>query len=230
MESLTLFSTPAEQGSRPTHRLNPEVPMRVQAKILTAAVLVALAACGGDAADEAPVSEDVGAPITVPELSNGELLGLSRDQLTMTLPWGNGQIARDPEESAAAPMLMSLDVVGSTGFDRMVFEFSDDAPFPGYQVGWATEAIEGCSENVGTEDNAILRVSFDPVSLTDENGRQIVSRTTNAGLDLLSTATRVCEMDQRAVFELQASSATQFRVLHMRQPNRLVVDMRAGGE
>ena len=204
--------------------------MRFHSRILTAAALVALAACGGDeAADEAPASEDVGAPIEVPELSNGELLGLSRDHLTMTLPWGNGRIARDPQEAAAAPMLMSLNAVGSTNFDRVVFEFSDDAPFPGYQVSWATAAMEGCSETVGTEGNAVLRVAFEPISLTDENGRQIVPASSRPGLSLLSTAARACETEQGAVFELQASTAAQFRVLHLSQPNRLVIDMRPAG-
>lgn len=205
--------------------------MRSHSKFLSAAVLVALAACGGaESADGAAEAESVGAPIEVPEISNGELLGLSRDRINMTLPWGTGRIARDPAPGAASPTLTTLDLVTSSAFDRMVFEFSADAPYPGYSVEWATAAIEGCSDSVGTAGSAILRVTFEPIMLTDENGRATVAASTNAGFDRLKTARQVCEMEGMVVFELAASTATEFRVLEMNQPGRLVVDLRAGTE
>lgn len=230
MEPMTLFFRfgPLRPSSS---ILNPESVMRLQSKILTTAVLTALAACGGaDSADEEVAPESVGAPVEVPELSNGELLGMDRDRITMTLPWGNGRIARDAGASAASPTLMSLDAVGSSGFDRIVFEFSTDAPYPGYRVEWATEPIEGCTETVGTDGAAVLRVFLEPVMLTDENGRATVPATTRTGLERLGTATRACEIDGTVVFDIQASDATQFRVLEMNAPSRLVVDVRAGAQ
>ena len=123
-------------------------------------ILLALTGCSvGDEPAEESVPEAV--PVQIEPLTDAQLMGISRQQVILTLPWSEGVVARDPNPAAARATLRSVELSGGEGFDRVPFEFGTDAAFPGYRVAWndTTNAMcaDGPAPDLGAGRTLLIR-------------------------------------------------------------------------
>lgn len=190
------------------------------------AVALLCAACSGS--DKAP--EDVPTPaetVKIEPLSDAELMGVPREQVVLTLPWSGTPLSRDPAPNAPRATLQSVEVTDGGGFDRATFTFRDDAAFPGYRVVWSDSAAASCADSTSAAPPAgSLIVRFEPASAKDE-GKAVAPQTSlRPGLPSVSSARQLCDRNDKLVWALAATDSARFRLVELRSPPRLLVDVR----
>jgi len=213
-------------------------------------LLVALPACGSE--PRASTAQAVQAvdtairPLAREPLTEADLVGLEMTNLSVELPWTTNAINRSPNPVAPRSMVESVEVTGYEGFDRMTFTFSSDAPAPGYEIrlvppGLAVRCGEGTDSEADSEEpdaqpvaehapdlagNQFLVLRLRPARIIDQ-GR----RTMSIGIEVYDL-TRVyeagisCDADDVITWIAGLREEASVRVLEMRSPRRLVIDIR----
>ena len=192
------------------------------------ALVSLLAACseGGEPAADEPTPVP---SIRVEPMTDAELMGIQRAEVVMTVPWSRSPISRDPAPAAPRATLHSVEISGGEGFDRAVFELGTDTPFPGYRVVWNEVATSVCGEEEAPDlgPTPVLLVHFQPATATDDRGNVTVNQSDFApGLPSVATARQVCDDSDHLVWALSAQDSTIFRIVELRRPPRLVVDVK----
>lgn len=196
-------------------------------------VTVLLQACGqggGDAARTAgegiPDSSASGRASSLPSpdsLTEIELGQIERTHVQLVLPWGMNPTRRGaPDEGAAT--LAQWEVRGREGFDRFTLTFGQEDPVPGYEVELVEGPIRVCGEGapVETRADAFLRVRLNGArsSADLQSDTSIRPRRNVKALHL------TCRQPDRLEFVLELAAERSYRILEVRSPRRLVVDVR----
>lgn len=199
-----------------------------------AALVVAVSACGGG---DVPVDSDAIAIDTtiitnIPRepLTEEDLMGVPLADLSVELPWTQNRVSRDPGPAAPRSFVESVEVSGHDSFDRVLFQLSSDAPFPGYAV----RIIEGGSTRMCGEDELVLGEEGDRILLVDlapararEEGRT-GPRLGERSFDhtRFQEGGVVCETPQSVVWISTLNEGEEVRILEFRNPQRLAIDLR----
>lgn len=192
------------------------------------ALFFLLAACSdaGEPAAEAPVPSQ---SVRLAPLTEAELMGIPRNEVVLAVPWSRSPVSRDPAPAAPRATLVSLDVLSGEGFDRAVFELRDDTPFPGYRIVWNEAATSVCGEEAAPDlgPSPVLLIQFKPSTARDNSGRSFVAQSDLLpDLPAVATARQICDDSDHLVWALGATDSTTFRVVELRRPQRLLVDLR----
>lgn len=205
------------------HKSSYRLP-RLGACLLAAALI----ACSkGEKAPE-PEAATPAEPIAYQPLTDAELLGMKREQVTLTMPWANWVVSRDPAPNSAKATLNAVETKGGATFDRTVFEFGADTDFPGYRVSWDDAANATCAAekapDLGKGRTLVLR--FQPASArTVTNQKTIAEPSRRPGLPTVATARMLCDDGGKVVWALGTTDSTAVRLLELRDPPRLAVDV-----
>ena len=215
--------------------------------IFTALVLV-IAACGGSDSD-APGASMVQAPDTFIKplereaLTETQMMGLDIANLSLEIPWTRNDINRRPTPQAARALVESVVVESHDGFDRMIFAFGSGVAFPGYNVRVydpSNSIVCGNPNEVTEEESApetqplvpeveggrFLVLNLHPAR-TSENGRSTMPvETETYAQQRVHEAGIACAENNVVTWITGLVEGTDVRVLEMRGPNRLVLDVR----
>ncbi len=182
---------------------------------------------GGQAA---PASTEAATePVVREPLTEGDLAGLSLADLSVEIPWTRNRVSRDPRAMAAPSGVLEVEASTHEAFDRVLFRFTDSAPFPGYRI----EIVEGdtpltCGEeersmDLGTERTLVVRLS----PARPGGGRLgAPGRTGPTGGTRLAQAATLCTLGGEVVWGAGLTSGEEVRLLELRGPQRLAVDVR----
>jgi hypothetical protein len=191
---------------------------------------VFLSGCGSD--DEAPAPEVAGDSATAAAPTGGteaegtvlgtpDYVGLEDGNIAFHLQWVDGPIVKGATAGAASPTLESVRTAAGMLFDRVMFRFVG-AELPGYEISWTSESTDGCSGRSQPPAGAKhLRVRLQPASSP--------SRVTPAvGTDLMNIqgVGQTCGGEGQLEYHVALRDSSQVRILELRAPPRLVVDVR----
>jgi hypothetical protein len=145
-------------------------------------------------------------------------------------------------------LIESVEIAGYDGFDRTTFTFSSDAPAPGYQIrivppglgvrcgetaeGAEADAGEGEVESPEAEHtpelagNQFLVLRLRPAWIVDQGRRTMSIGTERFELTRLYEGGVSCAADDVVTWIVGLSEGSNVRVLELRSPPRLVVDIR----
>jgi len=189
--------------------------------VVTAVFLGLLTACGPSDQGAGAPEEGVTAETTV--LAGDDLAGLEEDNVVFNLQWVSGPVNREPTPGGAPSQLELLTTVPAEGFDRVVFAFSEGA-FPGYEIGWAEDGARDCAgESVDIAGDRHLRVRLR--MLTAPAGVGEALQVTHPNLQAVALT---CRDGAELEWHLGFRDSAQVRVVEMRAPSRLVVDVQHG--
>lgn len=165
-------------------------------------------------------------PIERQPFTSTDEVGLEPFNLSVELPWTGNQLSRDPAEAAATSRLLEMETLSTDAFDRVVFRFSGDAPFPGYQARLVEDATEvSCAGSPATlEGGPHLVVTLRPVAPAGESGASGGVR--SLGQPLFQDAGVACSEGGVLTWVARVAEGRQLRALELRDPRRLVVDLR----
>ncbi|MCY1030450.1 hypothetical protein OV207_03200 [Corallococcus sp. BB11-1] len=113
------------------------------------------------------------------------------------------------------------------GYDRTVFEF-EGPRLPGYQVSYVKTPVQDCGsgDDVPVPGKAALQVRFTLAQLHNEQGQATVAqRTFKPALPSVLELARVCAFEGEVTWVLGTTRRAPFRVLELRDPTRLVLDV-----
>ncbi|MDI1481780.1 hypothetical protein [Polyangium sp. y55x31] len=114
-------------------------------------------------------------------------------------------------------------------FDRVVFEFS--GALPGYRVEYIDKPVRRCGTGdvVTLAGDGWLRVRMTPARAHDEAGRPTLSPVEERPkLPVLLQLAPTCDFEGELTWVLGVGSPNRYRVLELRDPPRIVVDVKHG--
>lgn len=198
---------------------------------LSTLVLVAtLAACGGSGeADSASLPVDtLIKPMEREPLTDVDLGGLTLAELALELPWTTNTVGRSPMEGAPASTVQAAEVTGHEGFDRVTFLLDDAQLLPGYDIavlpaGAPTPCGEGGFQLTAAHN---LVVTFRPARSGVESDVRLPLGPHRTGAPRMTRAGVACEAGDALVWVAELAQGDLVRVLELRDPNRLAVDVR----
>lgn len=181
----------------------------------------------GDAA-AAPIAA-AAEPVAREPLTEADLAGLSLADLSVEIPWTKNRVSRDPAAKAARSGVMEVETSRHDAFDRVLFRFTDSTPFPGYRIeiidAATTLACDGeeRSLDLGAERTLVVRLI---PARPEGDGLDAPDRMRSTGGTRLAQAATLCVVDGEVVWGAGLRSGDEVRLLELRGPQRLAVDVR----
>jgi hypothetical protein len=123
--------------------------------------------------------------------------------------------------------LQAVRVARNDGFDRVVFEYAGDV-LPGYRVEYVDRPVRACGsgDEVPLAGQGWLSVSMQPAQAHTEAGQPTIpERELRPELPVVLELERTCDFEGEVTWVLGNQSPKRFRVLELKGPARLVVDV-----
>jgi hypothetical protein len=219
------------------------IPPWVGPAFMLAALCIPLFGCSGEEESEsAPPPAEPG-PDPRAALTPEDMGDLVREEIGFFLPWTETIISRDPQRAAASVTVTSVELTEENGYDRLVITLSSDAPFPGYRIAPVEPPFYACltaeemealpqeerEEPIEVAGSAWLMVELTPARGHDDSSRSPAAELAAApGLPGVETTQLTCDRDEKVRWILGVEEIALRRVLEMRDPTRLVVDIQHG--
>lgn len=141
--------------------------------------------------------------------------------------WTAGIVER-PAVSSGVVLLTSVETGRHEGFDRVVFGFADGR-LPGHHLEYVDRPVRRCGsgEPVPLPGDGWLEVRLLDARAHTEEGEATVARGgPTPDLGLVRELALICDFEGRVTWVLAVASPNRYRVLQLREPARLVVDVR----
>lgn len=200
--------------------------------ILTSLLLAACAASDpeADAAATQQQPDTTIQPIEREPLTEADLAGLDLADLAVELPWTTNRITRAAGPAAPRSLLEDVEVSAQEGFQRVLFTFSDVTPFPGYAIRVAEpDTTVTCGEEeseVEAEGMGLLVLRIAPARAHEGDDVRVDVGTSALEGDF-TRGGLVCDDGNQLIWATGVElEDTQVRVLELRSPWRLAVDVR----
>jgi hypothetical protein len=193
-------------------------------------VLVAtLAACGGSGETESaslPVDTLI-KPMEREPLTEVDLAGVTLAELALELPWTTNTVGRSPADGAPASTVQAAEVTGHEGFDRVTFLLDDAQPLPGYDIAvLPAGAATPCEAGYQLTAAHNLVVAFRPARSGVESDVRLPLGPHRTGASRMTRAGVACEAGETLVWVAELAQEAQVRILELRGPSRIAVDVR----
>lgn len=126
-----------------------------------------------------------------------------------------------------AAYLMRIRTGLNKGYDRIVYEFKNE--IPPYQIEYVDEPIYTCGEGKALylEGDGLLQVRFTSTHAHSDEGQPYVTqRDVKPGLPNVRHLILSCDYEAHVNIEIGVRSPKKYRVMELRNPTRLVVDIK----
>jgi hypothetical protein len=194
--------------------------------LIAAALAVGGVGCGSDDEPDAAAPRPTATEPSSTTSTNGE-----------SEPFEGGTEPVSATGDAATIALLERVALGShEGYDRVVFEFRNAVP--GYRVEYVEPPLhqDGSGDVVEVAGNAFVNVRMEPASgfdvgtgegvLVYEGPRRIAG--SSAGTGTVREVVRIGDFEAQLNWAVGLDERTDFRVLTLDGPPRLVIDFRSG--
>jgi hypothetical protein len=141
---------------------------------------------------------------------------------------GTAGIVEKQHQTERSVVLEDVRLGRHAGYDRIVFEFRHGS-MPGYHIEYIDKPAYSCGsgEAVWLAGDGWLRVSFDATQAHDDQGRSTVGyRGRVVNLPIVKEVQNTCDFKGEGTWVLGVSSPNNYRVLKLKHPTRLVVDIK----
>ena len=127
--------------------------------------------------------------------------------------------------SRPAPEVVSVQTMEQEGYDRVVFTF--EGPMPGYQVRYVSRVTDAAGERLPLRGQAFLAVAFQPARAHDPDGEATFpTAAITPGYPALRQVRFADDFEGQVAFGIGVADRGGFRVSELRDPTRVVVDVR----
>jgi hypothetical protein len=142
--------------------------------------------------------------------------------------WTAGRSSREHQVTGVAT-LRAVRIAPHDAFERIVFEFASAAELPSYAIEYVDRPVRECGSGhvVELPGDAWLAIRFEPARGHDDEGRAtITDRDRSPGFPLLLRLRTICDFEAHLDWVAAVSSPEPYAVMELRDPARLVVDLR----
>ena len=141
-----------------------------------------------------------------------------------TAPFRTDPVERS-RRSRQAPELVSVQTAEREGYDRVLFTF--EGSMPGYQVRYVARVEDATGERLALRGPTFVAVAFEPARAHDPDGEATFpTATLTPGYPALRQVRFAGDFEGQVSFGLGVADRGGFRVSELRNPTRVVVDVR----
>lgn len=133
-----------------------------------------------------------------------------------------------PRPDAKLSVLRDVRAARHEHYDRVVFEFEGDG-VPGYHIEYVDKPVRHCGSGhvVEIAGDGWLAVRMTPAAAHTEAGKPTIPfRERKVALGVIEEIERTCDFEGEVTWVLGVSSPNRYRVLELKGPSRLVVDVK----
>ena len=141
---------------------------------------------------------------------------------------GTAGITDKKNQVKEAALLTDVRTGRHNGFDRVVFEFRA-GQLPGYHIEYIDKPVRSCGSGdvVPLAGDAWLQIRFEPANAhTDEGKPTLPFREFSPKLPTVVELKSTCDFEAQVEWVAGVSSPNKYRVLELKNPTRLVVDIK----
>lgn len=141
---------------------------------------------------------------------------------------GTTGITDKKNEIKSVAVLKEVRAARHGNYDRVVFEF-EGAELPGYHIEYIDKPVRACGSGnvVPLKGDGWLEIRFYPAQAHDENGQPTIkNREQNPNFQIIKEMKITCDFEAVATWVLGVSSPNEYRVLELKNPTRLAVDIK----
>jgi hypothetical protein len=134
---------------------------------------------------------------------------------------------KNPKATGAA-ILTDVRSARHTNYDRVVFEF-DGTELPTFRIEYIDRPVRACGSGdvVPFAGDAWLSVRFSGANAhTDAGEATVKDRVRSPNLPIVKDLKLICDFEAEVEWVMGVSSPNKYRVLELKSPTRLVVDIR----
>jgi hypothetical protein len=192
------------------------------------AAAVVIGGCGGAADRSAAQPEDSVPVLARPD--SGAAAGSAVEDTVgadTTSGWTAGDTRVEGTPDGVA-LLTGVRTARHEGYDRIVYEFAG-ANLPGYRIAYIDRPVRQCGsgDEVPFGGDAWLSMVFEPTDAHTQEGRPTVTERTRApALPNVLELKMICDFEAQVEWVAGVRSPLAYRVLTLRAPTRIVVDIR----
>ena len=138
-----------------------------------------------------------------------------------------GNMEKKNPNPAGAVLLKEVRSAKHANFDRVVFEF-EGAQLPSYKLEYIDKPVRACGSGdvVPFQGDAWLSVLFTGANAHTEAGEPTIKdRTRSPNHTIVKDLKLICDFEAEVEWVLGVSSPNKYRVLELKNPTRLVVDI-----
>lgn len=188
------------------------------------ALLACTGGCGAESGDPGPdVHTDVPAtPDVTPAPPPADADSVPA---AAAVEWTAGDTRVSSSDGSA--VLSAVRTARHEGHDRVVFEF--ESGLPGYRISYIDRPVRQCGsgDEVPFEGDAWLSVVFEPSAAHTEEGRPTIEeRARRLDLPNIIELKLICDFEGQVEWVAGVRSPTEYRVLALVEPARVVIDVR----
>lgn len=193
------------------------------------AVVLALGACLDRPPGDVPAGP-ADAP-SAPAADSGPAPGPADEPIDAAAPdSGWARTALEGRGDGDVATLVGVRTARHPGFDRVVFDFGA-GPLPDHRVAYVDRPQHECGSGneVRLGGDAWLQLDLQPAMAHDDAGNATVpaaARHARPGLDNLLELRLTCDFEAQVSWVLAVHTPGDFRILRLRHPSRLVLDVR----
>lgn len=139
--------------------------------------------------------------------------------------WTAGRV--DVKRSSLKPVtLREVRTARNEGFDRLVLQFDGDQ-VPGYHVEYVDKPVIKCGSGDPTElaGQGWLQVRVQPAQAHEGAQPTVTERERKPGLPIVQELELTCDFEGEVTWVLGVKSPNKYRVMELKEPTRLVVDV-----
>lgn len=202
----------------------------MQTRVIPVIAVLLIAACG----NPAPRVEQHQQPATAerpeanPAPSPAEPPPTGTDTIRLEEGrWTAGLTAAEHEVTGVAT-LAEIRTARHDGFDRIVYVFRGDE-IPSYRIEYVDRPVRDCGSGdpIPIAGDGWLSMHFTPARSHDDEGRATVTeRNRRPALPNLLQLRATCDFEAHLEWVAGVGSPNRYRVLELREPARVVVDIR----
>ena len=142
-----------------------------------------------------------------------------------TAAWAAGLVAKPGSEMVT---LMAVRTASHDEFERIVFAFEPQR-LPGYRIEYVDRPVRQCGsgEVVELPGDAWLSIRLEPAQAhTDQGAATVTERSRTLDYQNIKALRQICDFEGQVEWIVAVASPTHYRTLELREPARLVVDVR----
>ena len=139
-----------------------------------------------------------------------------------------GNTDKKNPNATGAVLLKGVRSAKHANFDRVVFEF-EGAQLPNYRIEYIDKPVRACGSGdvVPFQGDAWLSVLFTGANAHTEAGEPTIKdRTRSPNLTNVKDLKLICDFEAEVEWVLGVSSPNKYRLLELKNPTRLVVDIK----
>ena len=139
-----------------------------------------------------------------------------------------GNTEKENPKATGAELLEEVRSAKHANYDRVVFEF-EGSQLPSYKLEYIDKPVRACGSGdvVPFQGDAWLSVRFTGANAHTEAGEPTIKdRTRSPNHTILKDLKLICDFEAEVEWVLGVTSPNKYRVLELKSPTRLVVDIK----